>query len=100
MFDQLEARLNRAVMVKLANARAVIAGVPDIPVIFDAEYKAGMVGMGMGSAQPQLVIANSDVPEQFIDIEITVDGAAWRVSDRQPDSELPTGLTLVYLVKP
>jgi ABC-type cobalamin transport system permease subunit len=97
-FDRLEARLNRTAMVKLANATAVIAGV-SIPVIFDAEYKPGMVGIGMGAAQPQMVIGTADVPEQFIDTEITVNGAAWVVTDRKPDGEQPTGLTLVYLVK-
>ena len=99
-FDRLEARMNRAAMVKLANAIAVIPGVPDpVSVIFDAEYKAGMVGIGMGAAQPQMVISTADVPEEFIDTTITVNGAAWVVTDRKPDGEQPTGLTLVYLAK-
>jgi hypothetical protein len=36
MFDQLEARLNKLAMERLANATAVINGV-EVPVIFDAE---------------------------------------------------------------
>lgn len=98
MFDQLEARLNRAVMVKLANATVVIGDGEPIPVIFDAEYKPGMVGMGMGSAQPQMVIGTADVPDHFSGTEITVNGAAWTVADRQGDGPAH-GLTLVYLEK-
>lgn len=98
MFGQLEARVNRLAMERLANATAVINGV-DVPVIFDAEYKAGMVGIGMGAAEPQLVIANERVPADFIDMRITVNGAAWKVADCQADGELPSGLSLVYLEK-
>lgn len=98
MFEQLEARVNRLAMERLANATAVIGGV-NVPVIFDAEYKAGMVGIGMGAAAPQLVIANERVPADFIDMRISVNGAAWKVADCQADSELPSGLSLVYLEK-
>lgn len=100
MFADLEARLNRAVMARLANASAVIPGIEDpVPVIFDAEYKAGMVGVGMGAAAPQMVIASDRVPEGFEDMRITVNGASWKVADCQDDSGLPTGLSLVMLEK-
>ena len=100
MFDQLEARLNRLAMERLANAIARIPGVDgDVPVIFDAEYKGGMVGMGMGAAAPQMVIANDRVPADFDEMRITVNGAAWKVADCQPDSDLPSGLSLVILEK-
>jgi hypothetical protein len=97
MFDLLEARVNQAAMKKLANALARIGGL-DVPVIFDAEYKVGMVGVvGMGASQPQLVISNSDVPPGFLDSQIQVGGRSWTVVEPQPDSELPTGLTVVLL---
>jgi hypothetical protein len=98
MFDQLEARLNRLAMERLANALAVIDG-ERVPVIFDAEYKAGMVGVGMGAAAPQMVIANERMPADFDDMTITVNGAAWKVADCQADSELPSGLSMVFLEK-
>jgi hypothetical protein len=98
MFDQLEARLNRLAMERLANAIAVIEG-QGVPVIFDAEYKAGMVGVGMGAAEPQMVIGTDKVPADFVDTTITVNGAAWKVADCQAGSELPTGLSLVFLEK-
>lgn len=99
MFDQLEARLNRVAMAKLANATATI-GANSVPVIFDAEYKQGMVGViGMGASSPQMVISSADVPADFVDMVIGVDGASWTVADRQPDSRQPTGLTVVFLEK-
>jgi len=98
MFDELEARLNRLAMERLANATAVING-EEVPVIFDAEYQLGTVGVGMGASAPQMVIANSRVPEDFIETRITVNGAAWVVADRQKDSELPAGLSVVILEK-
>lgn len=98
MFDELEARLNRLTMERLANATAVINGV-DVPVIFDALYELGTVGVGIGASAPQMVIANNRIPEDFAESRITVNGAAWIVADRQPDSDLPTGLTVVILEK-
>lgn len=100
MFDQLEARLNRLAMERLSNAIAQIPGIEgDIPVIFDAEYRNGMVGMGMGAAAPQMIVANDRVPADFDEARVIVNGAAWRVADRQADSYLPTGLSLVLLEK-
>jgi hypothetical protein len=99
MFDVLEARVNQAAMKKLANALARIGGL-DVPVIFDAEYKVGMVGVvGMGASVPQLVISNADIPAGFIESEIQVGGKSWIVAEPRPDSDLPTGLTVVMLEK-
>jgi hypothetical protein len=100
MFEDLEARLNRLTMERLANATAVIPGIDEpVRVIFDAEYKEQMVGMGMGSSAPQMVIANARVPADFLDMNITVDGAAWKVADCQSGGELPDGLSKVVLEK-
>lgn len=99
MFADLEARANRLVMERLANAVARVPGVDgDIPVIFDAEYKAGMVGIGMGAAAPQMVIASERVPEDFTEMRITVNGAAWKVADCQADGD-QAGLSVALLVK-
>ncbi|WP_313178257.1 hypothetical protein [Massilia sp.] len=98
MFDELEARLNRLAMERLANAVAVING-EEVPVIFDAEYQAGTVGVGMGAAAPQMYIANTRVPAAFIGSRITVNGARWSVGDCQADSSLATGLSLALLEK-
>jgi hypothetical protein len=104
MFDALEARTNRAILQKLANATAEIGSGAAFPVIFDAEFRAGMVGVvGMGASSPQLYVSNADVPPDFIGSEIVVragaDGApaTWLVADRQPDGEQQVGLTLVVL---
>ena len=101
MFEVLEARLNVTVMVKFANATALIPGIADpVPVIFDVEYKAGRVGVvGMGASAPQMTMASSLVPEGFVGMAISVNGAGWSVADRQHDSDLPTGLTTVFLEK-
>lgn len=99
MFAELEARTNRLVMERLANAIARIPGVEgDIPVIFDADYKAGMVGVGMGAAAPVMVIGSDRVPEDFIEVRITVNGAAWKVVDCQPDGD-QAGLSVAILEK-
>lgn len=99
-FAAAEARLNVSVMRNLANAVAVI-GQRDVPVIFDSEYSVGAVGVTrMGAAEPQMVLATSDVPADFVDSSVLVDGVTWRVRERQPDSLLATGLTLVILERP
>ena len=99
-FAAVEARLNASIMRNLANAVAVI-GQRDVPVIFDSEYTVGSVGVArMGAAEPQMVLATSDVPADFVDSTVLVDGVAWRVRERQPDSQLATGLTLVILEQP
>ncbi|SDH40940.1 MULTISPECIES: hypothetical protein [unclassified Duganella] len=100
MFDALEARVNQAAMKKLANALAVIGDAVDVPVIFDAEYKVGAVGVvGMGASAPQLVIADADVPADFLDMQITVNGVDWVVADRHPDFTKIAGLSTVILEK-
>ena len=100
MFDQLEARANRAVMGKLSNATAVVPGIASpVPVIFDAEYQEGMVGNGMGSAAPQLIIGSDIGTTALIGTIIQVNGASWTVAECQPDSDLPTGLSRLLLEK-
>lgn len=100
MFAALEARVNQAAMKKLANALARIDGI-EVAVIFDAEYKVGMVGVvGMGASAPQMVMADADVPAEFLGMQITIDGAAWIVVDRHPDSKAIAGLSVVILEKP
>lgn len=99
MFDALEARVNQAAMKKLSNAVARIAD-QDVPVIFDAEYKVGMVGVvGMGAADPQMVIADADIPVGFIGMSILINGAAWEVAERRPGGQSIAGLSTVILVK-
>ncbi len=96
-FDLLEARLNRTALAKLANAVATF-GDQEVPVIFDAEYRRGMVGpVGMGAASPQMVLSSAAVPIDFIDTPVRVAGVDWTVSDRQPDGPQETGLTTVFL---
>lgn len=99
-FAASEARLNVSVMKHLANAIAVIGG-SDVPVIFDAEYNHGTVGpIGMGAADPQMVISSAEVPAGFVGTDITVNGTPWRVAERRPDGQLEAGLTLIILEKP
>jgi hypothetical protein len=96
-FDQIEARINQAVMKKLANAVANIAGV-DVPVIFDAQYTLAGVGpVGMASSSPQMVLSNSDIPADFIESQVDVKGTRYTVVETKPDSLLPSGLTIVLL---
>ena len=98
MFDELEARMNQAIITKLSNALATIPDQGDVPVIFDAEYKVGMVGVvGMGASSPQIVIANSETPADFIGMQIAVRGRQWTVVERQADDELPDGISKFIL---
>jgi hypothetical protein len=97
MFDQIEARINQAVMKKLANAVVVISGT-DVPVIFDAEYSVAGVGpLGMGTSSPQMVISNADIPAGFIESLVEIKGTRYTVVDTKPDSKLPSGLTIAIL---
>lgn len=99
-FAVSEARLNASIMRHLANAIAVIGG-RDVPVIFDSEYTLGSVGVArMGAAAPQMIISTADVPADFVDSSVLVDGVDWNVRERQPDGVQPTGLTLVILERP
>ena len=99
-FAASEARLNASIMRHLANASAVIGG-REVSVIFDSEYTQGAVGATrMGAAAPQMIISTSDVPVDFVDSIVLVDGVDWQVSERQPDGVQPTGLTLVILARP
>jgi hypothetical protein len=101
MFHVLEARTNRAVLLRLANATAVIGGGQPVPVLFDAEFSIGNVGVvGMGAADPQLWISSIDAPPELADTVILVNGAAWRVALRKPDGAQVDGLTLLILEKP
>lgn len=106
MFDILEARMNCTAHRKLVNATATING-RQVPIIFDAEYSAATVGPArVGAAVPQMQIMNADVPADFEGniIPIVVGAAgqpvSWRVSERQPDGEVGTGITLVLLERP
>ncbi|MYM65435.1 hypothetical protein GTP45_01130 [Pseudoduganella sp. FT55W] len=99
MFELVEARINSAAMKKLSNATALING-EGVRVIFDAEYKVGMVGVvGIGASEPQMVIANEDVPLDFIGMELSINGAIWSVVDRHPDGQALAGLSVVVLEK-
>jgi len=99
MFEAIEARINVAAMKKLSNATAQIAGA-DVRVIFDAEYKVGMVGVvGMGASAPQMVIADADLPAGYMDLEISINGAAWVIVERHPDRTELAGLSTVILEK-
>lgn len=96
-FDQLEQRVNRAVMGKLANAVAVI-GDRAVPAIFQSRYAVGAVGsLGMAGNEPHVVLANADIPADFIDSEIVVCGMRWTVVDTKPDDARPESLTVVVL---
>lgn len=103
MFDLIEARLNRAALAKLANAVAVIDGA-DVPVIFDSQYKRGMVGVvGMGAQAPQMVMRDSDASGSWLSSPFTIRQAGkpdsqWVVSEVDPD-ESPDGLTTLMLRK-
>lgn len=100
MFDLLEARTNRAILQKLANARAII-GANEVPVIFDAEFKNGTVGMvGMGASCPQMYIGSDAVPPGFIGSTLIINGVDWHVAERQPDGAALAGIDLVILERP
>lgn len=99
MFEAIEARTNVTVMKRLSNATARIGDV-DVRVIFDANYKVGMVGVvGMGASEPQMVIADADIPAGLIDTVISVDGTAWKVVDLHADRVIGSGLSTAILEK-
>jgi hypothetical protein len=98
MFDAAEARINRAILSKLSNAQAAFGSDDPVRAIFDAEFKASMVGVvGMGAAAPQMYVSSADVPVDVLGAPALVNGVEWVVAERRPDGESPAGLTLLVL---
>lgn len=91
-FSALEARTNRAVLRRLANAMAVV-GADEFPVIFDADAVELVDGMADASG-PRVTALATDVAALQYGSAITVGGTAYSVARARPDGEGWTALQL------
>lgn len=107
-FAALESRLNQAAITRLSNAVADFNG-ELVCGMFDTPNQLATVGQsGMASAQPTLTVASADVPPRVIntyyrwcfepfdaiDLQVTVNGAAYKIVGLEPDG---TGITRLVL---
>ena len=94
-FAALEARLNQAVFLRLANTMAVVDSVADIAAIFDNAYALGSVGpYGMASTQPVLTLRTQDVPADPVGKSAVVGAITYLVAAHEPDG---TGVSRLLL---
>ena len=92
-FAALEARVNRAVITRLSNVDALLAGLP-VQGIFDAEYLEVDMGSGIQSSGPALTLPSANVPANSGGAAVTVNGKTYKVVESQPDG---TGMTVLRL---
>lgn len=94
-FAALESRLNSAVFKRLANAEVSFNGAAAVGGIFDNGYAVGAVGpLGMGGAEPSVVLPDSAVPAQPVGLTVAVNGVAYVVANAEPDGSGATRLLL------
>lgn len=73
-FAALQSRVNAAVLDRLADAVASIAGGSVVPVLFDQDYQAAGVGeLGMAASRTVAQAAANAVPADAIGLQILVD---------------------------
>lgn len=97
-FQASEQRLNNAVRARLCNAVAVIAGGPEVGVIFDNGFAVGGVGViGMATSQPSIELPTQDLPSQPHGASVVIGATTWRIDEHQPDG---SGWSRVELSKP
>lgn len=93
-FAALEARANRAVFSRLANADCTLAGLA-FTGIFDAAYQLADAGNnGMASTGPVLTLPTAQVPANAAGQAVLVNGVSFTVAAHQPDG---TGISLLLL---
>lgn len=82
-FANLEQRLNRAVLGRLANAVAVVGGV-DVPVLFERPY-AGPFGGEVDAVAPACIGPLESLGDFERGDELVIDGATYVVQKPEPD---------------
>lgn len=97
-FAQAIADMNTAVVTMLANANAMLQGVP-VSGLFDNGYATGNVGQfGMASTQSMFTLATALVPADVIGLTLTVgdalDQVGYKVVEHQPNG---TGISALLL---
>lgn len=94
-FAALEARANRAVFARLANAEVSIDGAAPVGGIFEQDYQQANVGtLGMASSQPAVLVPSGAVPANPVGKAITVRGVAYAIAAAEPDGVGGTVLVL------
>lgn len=114
-FARLEARMNAAVMNRISNAVAILAGV-EVRGIFSDPRARGDVGLlGMVDSRPVFELLTADIPMSVLqhfgpaaatdayllidspdaaDLRLVVHGSAYQVVEHQPDG---TGMSRLML---
>ena len=92
-FAALEARVNAAVVKRLSNADATLAGVA-VQGIFDSAYALEDVAGGVSAYGPVFTLASSAVPAVVAGLTLVVNGSSYKVVEPMPDG---TGLTVLRL---
>lgn len=96
-FALLEARVNAAVMGRIANATVTLDG-SAVEAIFDGSYSTLGVNGEAAQTLPQITVADADVPANPVDKPVVISTGAgagtYRVVESQPDG---AGLTILLL---
>lgn len=93
-FLSIEARINRAVFARLANADAVLAG-NIVRGIFENAYAHGDVGMaGMSGTQPVFTMPTASISGEPVGQTVAVNSQTYLVAAHEPDG---TGVSRLIL---
>ncbi|MCZ2498142.1 hypothetical protein GN316_15360 [Xylophilus sp. Kf1] len=103
-FAALASRVNTAVLDRLADAVASIAGGLPVPVLFDQDYQVAGVGeLGMAAGRTVVQTSAHHVPDDAVGLRILVDrvgpgitsaALAYVIDDVQPAGD---GMVTVFL---
>jgi hypothetical protein len=92
-FAALEARVNNAVLSRLANMNAILNGSP-VAGIFDNTYNAFDMGGSLAGASPLFTLPTASVPGVVVGLALVVNGTTYQVVNHEPDG---TGLSILRL---
>lgn len=92
-FAALQSRINSAVIKRLSDVDALLAGLP-VQGLFDAEYMQLDLASGIESSSPAFTLASASVSANAGGASLVVNGKTYKVVESKPDG---TGMTVLRL---